>query len=174
MRYPPLILSLATVAALFGLVACSRDVPRSSDRIYALGERAEVGHLTYMAYETQWLPQIGEGAAARVPQHRFFEVRVSAANNGAAETIVPNATLVDDSGNTYDELSAGDGVPAWLGFVRRAQAGETLQGLILFDAPPQHYKLRVTDESADLSATIDIPLSFSSAPLSVPGTDLSR
>lgn len=174
MRYPLLLLSLATVAALFGLVACSRDNSPSSAKVYALGEKAEVGHLTYTAFETQWLPQIGEGTAARVPQHRFFEVRLSAANTGAADTIVPNATLVDDSGHTYEELSAGDGVPSWLGFVRRAKAGETLQGLILFDAPPQHYKLRVTDESADLTATIDIPLSFSGAPLGVPSPDLPR
>jgi hypothetical protein len=165
-------LLLLTSVALLALSACSHDSP-SPTRAYALGQKAEAGHLVYTAYEGQWLPQIGEGTSARVPQHRFFEIRLSATNTGAADAIVPNATLEDDSGHTYEELSDGNGVPSWLGFVRRAKAGETLLGMILFDVPPQHCTLRVSDESGERGALIDIPLSFS-APPGMPAPDLDK
>jgi len=166
----PLLLLAAVV--LLALAACSHD-SASATRAYALGQKAETGHLVYTAYEGEWLPQIGEGTSARVPQHRFFEIRISATNTGAADSIVPNAILEDDSGRTYEELSDGNGVPAWLGFVRRAKAGETLQGTILFDLPPQHCRLRVSDESGERGALIDIPLSFG-PPADVPAPDLGK
>ena len=171
MLRPQWLLPFAAVA-LVALTACSREGP-SPARAYALGQQAEAGHLVYTAYEGQWLPQIGEGIGARVPQHRFFEIRLSAANNGAADAIVPNATLEDDSGRTYEELNDGNGVPAWLGFVRRARAGETLDGMILFDVPPQHYRLRVSEESGERGALIDIPLSFGGPP-AMPASDTTQ
>jgi hypothetical protein len=161
MRHPQSLLLVAAVALL--LNACSQQTP-SPDRVYALGEEVEVGHLTYIVYEGQWLPQIGQGTDARIPQHRYFELHLSAANTGSADALVSNATLEDDAGHTYDELANGDGVPTWLGFVRRARAGETLRGTILYDVPPQHYKLHVTDENGDGGARIDIPLSFTTSP----------
>ena len=39
------------------------------------------------------LTHIGEGVDARVPRHRFFLVRLSAANTLGADIIVPNLTL---------------------------------------------------------------------------------
>lgn len=165
-------LVLCAAIALLALGACSHDSP-SPARAYALGQKAEAGHLVYTAYEGQWLPQIGEGTSARVPQQRFFEIRLSATNTGAADAIVPNATLEDDNGRSYEELSDGNGVPAWLGFVRRAKAGETLQGTILFDVPPQHCRLRVSDESGEHGVLIDIPLSFG-APSEAPAPDLDK
>jgi hypothetical protein len=71
-------------------------------------------------------------------------------------------SLVDDSGNTLQELSNGDGAPQWIGSLRDIRPAETAQGNLLFDAPPKHYKLRVTDESGERAALIDIPLSFNS------------
>ena len=149
---------LAAVTAALLLSACSRrPIPVRS---YPLGEKVALGHISYAIYETQWVPQFGEGPTARIPQHRFFLVRMSAVNSGGEDLIVPNVTVEDDRGNSYPELRNGDGVPQWIGYLRQVRPAETAQGNLVFDAPPAHYKLRITDENEETSAYIDIPLSF--------------
>jgi hypothetical protein len=150
---------LAAVAAVFLLTACSRP---SAPEIhsYSLGEKAKLGHIIYTVYETQWAPQLGEGPAPRIPEHRFFLVRMTATNSGGEELSVPSVTVEDDKGNSYPELSNGDGVPQWIGYLRRVKPAESVQGNLVFDAPPAHYRLRVTDENEENPAYVDIPLSF--------------
>ncbi len=154
---------LLRVPLLLGVVflfsACSDD-NGPPPRTYMMGERAEVGHIIYTVFETQWLTHIGEGADARVPQNRFFLVRLSATNGLGTEVIVPNVTVQDDSGNSYPELTNGEGVPQWIGFLRNVKPAESAQGNLVFDAPPRHYKLKVMDETSERMAFIDIPLSF--------------
>jgi hypothetical protein len=155
----PVIPILAAVIAAFLLNACSPN--RSAQvRTYSLGEKAELGHIIYTVYETQWAPQFGEGPTARVPQHRFFLVRMAAVNSSAVDLIVPNVTIEDDKGNSYPELRDGDSAPAWIGYLRRVKPAESARGNLLFDAPPAHYRLRLTDENEENSAYFDIPLSF--------------
>jgi hypothetical protein len=169
MRHLRLILTLAAVAAVLLLNACSRS-SSSPVRAYTLGEKAELGHIIYRVYETQWAPQLGDGPTARIPQHRFFLVRMTAVNSGGADLIVPSATVEDDKGNSYAELPNGDGVPQWIGYLRKVKPAESAQGNLVFDAPPAHYKLRVTDENDENSAYFDIPLSFGAeVPSDVPG-----
>jgi hypothetical protein len=149
---------LAAVTAALLLSACSRrPIPVRS---YPLGEKVALGHISYAIYETQWVPQFGEGPTARIPQHRFFLVRMSAVNSGGDDLIVPNVTIEDDHGNTYPELKDGDGVPEWIGYLRQVKPAESAAGNLVFDAPPAHYKLRITDENGESAAYIDIPLSF--------------
>jgi hypothetical protein len=137
-------------------------------RTYRMGDKVTLGHLIYTVFETQWLTQIGEGVKARVPQHRFFLVRMSAVNGGSSETLIPNVFLQDDAGNSYTELSSGEGVSQWIGFLRTVRPADSAQGNVLFDAPPRHYKLKVTDESREQTAFIDIPLNFSSDTPDIP------
>ena len=149
---------LAAVTAALFLNACSDRSVRV--RTYSLGEKAELGHIIYTVYETQWMPQFGNGPTARIPQHRFYLVRMAAVNSSGADLIVPNVTVEDDKGNSYPELRDGDGVPVWIGYLRRVKPAESVRGNLLFDAPPAHYKLRITDENEENSAYFDIPLSF--------------
>jgi len=167
MRRLALMPILAAVAAALFLNACSS---RSTGvRTYSLGEKAVLGHIIYTVYETQWVPQFGDGPTARVPEHRFFLVRMSAVNSSSADLIVPNVVVEDDKGNSYPELRDGDGVPDWIGYLRQVRPAESTRGNLLFDAPPAHYKLRVTDENEENSAYFDIPLSFASeVPSEVP------
>ena len=137
-------------------------------RTYSLGERITLGHIVYVVFETQWLTHIGEGTGARIPQHRFFLVRLSAVNGYGTDIIVPNLSIEDDNGNTYPELSSGDGVPQYIGYLRNVKPAESAQGNALFDAPPRHYKMKVTDESGEKIAYVDIPLSFVSESPEVP------
>jgi hypothetical protein len=158
MRHLRLIAILAAVIAALLPSACTR---RSvSDRTYPLGEKLQLGHIIYTVYETQWAPQFGEGPAARIPEHRFFLVRMAAVNGASEDVSVPNVTIEDDKGNSYPELSNGDGVPQWIGYLRQVKPAESVQGNLLFDAPPAHYRLRITDENEENPAYIDIPLSF--------------
>jgi len=123
------VLLAAVVAAVAMLSSCGDGAERSFPvRTYALGERIALGHLVYVVFETQWLTQIGEGADARVPQHRFFLVRLSTVNSLGADVIVPNLVLEDDSGNTYPELSSGEGVPQYIGYLRNVKPAQSAQG----------------------------------------------
>ncbi len=171
MRHTRLIPLLAAVCAIAALGGCSRRSAKIP--AYSMGERVQVGHLIYTVFESQWLVQIGEGLGARVPQNRFFLVRLSVADSGSGELPIPAMTVEDDNGNTYTELTNGEGVPQWMGFLRQVKPAEAVQGNVVFDAPPRHYKLRVQDENEDKSAVIDIPLTFNAempeAP--VPGSD---
>jgi hypothetical protein len=136
-----------------------------------MGDRVELGHLVYTVFETRWIPQIGEGPTARVPQNRFFLIRMSVGNTGSSEILLPNLSIEDDQGNSYPELTEGDGVPQFLGMLHPVTAAQPLVGNVLFDAPPQHYRLRLWDQENQHAALVDIPLSFRSETPEVPAPD---
>ena len=157
MGYPRSILMLAG-AALF-LASCGekpKPVP-----VYGMGEKVTVGHLIYTAFETQWLTQLGQDASARIPQNRFFVVHMTVTNSGGAQATVPNFSLEDDQGGTYPELTNGEQVVNWMGSLKLVAPADSIQGAILFDVMPRHYRLRVFDENNQHSSLIDIPLSLS-------------
>jgi hypothetical protein len=168
MRPFRLVRLLAVVAAAFFFSSCGDSGAKFPVRTYPMGERVPLGHIVYVVFETQWLTQIGEGADARIPQNRFFLVRMSAVNSYGSDVIVPNLMLEDDSGNTYPELSSGEGVPQYIGYLRNVKPADSAQGNALFDAPPRHYKMKISDETGEKIAYIDIPLNFVSETPDVP------
>jgi len=163
------VLLLAALAAAFLPTACSSGEKNLPAHTYNLGERVALGHIVYTVFETQWLTHLGEGAGSRIPQNRFFLVRISATNGLGSEIIAPNLTVEDDRGTTYSELSDGEGVPQWAGFLRSVKPAESAQGNLLFDAPPGHYKLKLADETGERTAYVDIPLSFGAETPEIPG-----
>lgn len=128
--------------------------------VYALGERAQVGSLIYNVFDTQWSVGFGEGAAMRVPANRFLVVRISIANAGGRDLPVPSMALLDDDGNLIEEVTSGERLPNWIGSVRTAHPAEALQGNVVFDVQPRHYKLKISDEDSIKFAYIDLPLNF--------------
>ncbi len=151
----PLCLALPIFTLLSG---CSPGTPIV--RTVHLGEKAYVGQLSYTAFDTQWLVSAGDGPNPRIPQNRFFLIRVNVVNGGRADAAIPTFTLLDDAGQSYSELSSGEGIPNWMGIVRKVKPAESETGNIAFDVPPAHYRLRVNDEIEDRYAYIDIPLTF--------------
>lgn len=147
--------------------ACAPPVT-SETRIHRMGERVTVGSLVYNVFEDQWKAKLGEGDNPRVPRDRFFLVRVSIVNGGTSELPVPPMLLLNDAGQTFSELSDGEGVPNWTGYLRQVKPAETLEGNVVFDVPPRHYRLRVTDENAQKSRDIDLPLNFTSDAQDIP------
>ena len=145
------------VCLLAGCGARSSDLPTRS---HPMGEKVPMGKLTYIVFETEYLTQIGDSPAPRIPQNRFFLVKLSV-SSGASDTVnVAPFQVEDENGNAYPELNNGDGVPEWIGYLRSLKPGETAQGNAVFDAPPRHYRIRVHDEAGEKSALIDIPLTF--------------
>ena len=173
MRQPVSLLKGAALLAVF-FAGCSQ--PSFPVRTYNLGEKVTLGHIIYTVYETQWLTQTGVAPDVRLPQNRFFLVRVNANNTGASDLIVPGISVVDDKGNTYQELQNGDGIPQWIGILRSVHPAESATGNVVFDCPPGHYKLKVTDENGERMAWVDIPLSFTNETpeIPVPGMDQQK
>jgi hypothetical protein len=151
----------AALACLAVLAACKPAPPREAE-LHRMGDRVTAGSLVYNVFEDQWKAQLGEGPDARVPKDRFFLIRLNVVNSGSTDLMVPALTLVDDSGQTYPELSNGDQVPDWTGYLRRVKPADTLQGNVVFDVPPKRYRLRVSDENSQKSSDIEIPLAFPS------------
>ena len=114
---------------------------------------------------------LGDPPDSRVPQNRFFLIRLSAVNATSKDIVVPNFTLEDDKGNSFPEISdETSAVPQYIGYLRRVKPAESAQGHALFDAPPRHYKLKIRDEDSERAAYVDIPLSFTSESPDVPQT----
>ena len=161
---------LGGALALWLATGCGCAPAVAPQAIHRMGERVSAGSLVYNVFETQWKTQLGEGeaGAARIPKDRFFLVRLNVVNGGSSDVMVPTLTLLDDSGQSYTELSDGDQVPVWIGFLRRVKPAETLQGNVVFDVPPKHYRLQVSDENSQKTLDIDIPLSFSTEQPEIP------
>jgi hypothetical protein len=120
-----------------------------------------VGPLVYSVIDSQILTQLGEDAStARTPQSRFHVLTISVSNSSSEDTPIPGLTLVDDAGKEYPEAADGTNVPNWLGVVRKVAGAQTEQGNILFDAPAQHYRLRLSDEADPTEFSIDVPLTY--------------
>src|SRR5215831_20328634 len=148
MRLVRLLVPLALYCAAAILIGCSS--PAGGNSIipnYSMGERAQAGQLIFTVFENRWMPQIGAGTTARIPANRFFLLRLSIVNSGSNEVAAPPLTLVDDTGQRYPELSDGDGVPQWMGYLRRVKPADTLTGNIVFDVTPRHYKLEISDDT---------------------------
>jgi hypothetical protein len=125
-----------------------------------MGDKVLLGRLIYTVYETQWLTQIPQEPSPRVPQNRFFLVRMSVVNSGGNAVISPHVTIEDGKGNQFEEVSNGEGVPQWIGYLRQVQPADTAMGNLVFDAPPARYQLRLADEEESKFALVDLPLSF--------------
>jgi hypothetical protein len=141
------------------LAGCSR-VPARKTSIYQTGDRAPVDKLNYSIVDTQILTRLGEDSSVRTPRDRFYVIEFSVFNSGTQDAAIPALTLVDDAGNTYNELADGSGVARWLGVVRHVAANQTETGTVVFDAPASHYKLKLTDDTDSDDVFVDLPLSF--------------
>jgi hypothetical protein len=149
-------------AAVFALLAagCSSGGKKES-QIFPAGEKVAAGPLVYSVIDSQVLTQLGDDpTSTRTPQHRFYVMTISVSNASSEDVPVPGLTLVDDAGKEYPEAADGTNVPNWLGVVRKAGAAQTDQGNVLFDAPAQHYRLRLTDETDSKELSIDVPLTY--------------
>jgi len=75
-------------------------------------------------------------------------------------------SLVDSRGERHAELTNGEGLTDWLGFLRQVKPADTEGGRILFDVPVASYRLRVVNDAEpenERAALVDIPLQLGPA-----------
>ena len=162
-----LLFSLLLAMLLFSS-ACKSKKVAPGVLTFRMGERVTVGPVIYNILHAEWKPSLGDGSGARAPQNRFLVLRVSITNNGTKDIGVPLLNLYEPNGKQHRELDDIQDYPGWLGLYRMLKRQETLQGVIVFDAPPGAYKLQVTDggEPGDeIIAYVDIPLNPDSDPI---------
>jgi hypothetical protein len=175
-------LSTLLCAAALGLAACSSandstNARTEQVRVVQAGEKAVAGHLSYSVLDFQVMPQLGEDPNPRIPHDRFLLVQLAVTNTSNVDNPIPTIELVADSGKTFEELTDGNGVTNWLGIVRHVGAGQTERGVVAFDAPAAHYKVRFKDETATNEILMDLPLNFEHEKVNdafVPSTDLPQ
>jgi hypothetical protein len=156
--FAPSSAALIAIALLAG--GCS-SLAKKEAQVFPAGEKVTVGPLIYSVIDSQVLTQLGDDpATARTPKNRFHLMAIIVSNSSSEDVAIPGLTLVDDSGKEYPELADGANVPNWLGVVRRAAAAQTEQGNVLFDAPAQHFRLRLTDDTDAKELSIDVPLNY--------------
>jgi hypothetical protein len=155
-------LSACLLMAAAGLVfsGCSSSPASLPLNTYLMGEKVELGRLSYTIFETQWMTHLGDASMPRVPQNRFLLIRLSAVNSGSTDAPFPNVTIQDDHGKVFEEVTNGESVPQWTGYLRTVKSTDSIQGNVVFDAPPAHYKLKILDETGTKAALIDLPLTF--------------
>ncbi len=128
-----------------------------------MGDKVQLGPLVYHVTEADWKTQLGEFPSVRMPERRFLLIRISVTNGGGATVTIPQAELENASGETFQELTDGAGVPEWIGLLRSLKPAATDQGVIAFDVPANEYRLRLTD-GADVEHArvvyVKVPLSF--------------
>ena len=158
---------LLVVSAVALQMGCEKPAPVN---VYRLGERVQVGPLIYNVLEANWRAQIGDGSSMRTPSHRFLVIHLTVTNSGAQESTGPALAIVDQTGRSVDESMDGEGVPNWLGMIRKMKPAETLDGAILFDADPKSYKLKLDDGSGAARWMVELPLQFDAGQSTVPST----
>ncbi len=148
------------LAATWALVGCSNEPVKETVRTVPAGDKAAVGHLTYNVVDQQILTQLGDETSPRVPHDRFILIQVAVSNSSNVDNPIPAIELVSDSGQTFNEQTDGTGVTNWFGLARHVGSGQTERGVVVFDAPAAHYKIRFTDEAMDKEVMADLPLSY--------------
>lgn len=153
--------SLLAVCLLM-VQACNKSNHGAQLGTFRMGERVEAGSLVYTVVDAQWPHELAEGAKA--PQHRYLRIRVSVTNSGGNAMEIPPFELEDAEGTRIQEVTDGLGsLEGRLGMLRSVQPAQTEQGLIVFDAPMQAYKLVLSD-GGDLEkerhALVDIPVNL--------------
>src|SRR5438045_3477405 len=136
--------ALMCSSALF-FTACQKSQVAGTQ--FAMGERVPVGQMTYSVVESEWKTQLGESFKIRSPENRFLLIKLSVTNGTGQDASIPLLTLEASNGQTYRELSDGEGVVNWFGLLRTISPGQTQQGAIVFDVPLTSFKLRVPDIS---------------------------
>jgi hypothetical protein len=162
--------AMFAAACALALSGCQRSA--APERVGTLGVPLAVGQLTYTAVETEWRDSIESPKGPRIPKSRFLLVNMTVVNASAEQKAIPLLQVVDAKGEVHPEISEGDGVTDWMGYLRMLQPGESRSGRLLFDVPQAACKLRISsggDPESEQTALIELPLQFNSEVPRVPG-----
>lgn len=151
-----------TLLVLVGLTGFGCGQNARSSSAFKMGERIEVGGLVYTVLEADWRNQLGEGAEAQLPKHRFLLIKVAVTNGAGQQRDIPLLHIEDARKNSYMELSEVKDLSGWLGMIRLLPPGGIEDGWMVFDAPPGNYQLRLVSREGEdeVSRYVEIPLTL--------------
>jgi hypothetical protein len=151
--------AVVVMILITGLSCRSRNQPPKI--VHAIGERVQVGQLSYEILEADWKDHLGDLAAPRISRNKFLLIQLKVTNTGGTEAAIPLLSLEDPQGQSYMESTEGAGVPEWLGLWRNLAPRASEQGRVIFDVPSARYILRVSDgeePEMEKTAMIEIPV----------------
>src|SRR4051794_5661830 len=96
-----LLLAAAGVCVL-SASSCSKSSDPSILGTFRMGEKIQMGGISYTILETQWKPALTDSGAGRPPKDRYLFVRISATNGGGAVANIPAFTIVGPNDRTYN------------------------------------------------------------------------
>ncbi|MBC8168046.1 MAG: DUF4352 domain-containing protein [Bryobacteraceae bacterium] len=144
------------------LVGCGKQIDPSMIGTFRMGEKVQVGALTYTILEAEWKTALVEGGGGPTPQNRYMLVRISVTNGGGTVAAIPSFQLQGANRAIYTELTQGlQDLPNWLGVLRSVSPAQTEQGYVVFDAPLGAYKLAISDGGevgSEKFAYVDMPV----------------
>lgn len=163
-RFPGLVALLFSALSISGCSNASVEIPKESvpSIIYQMGQRAQLGTLTYNVLETNWKSQLGGGPSAQIPKNRYLLVKLTITNGGGQSSSIPEMALLNAAEQSFQEITEGvESVPKWLGVLRNLAPVQTEEGIVVFDVPLGAYKLQISDGGeigSENKALIEIPL----------------
>ena len=132
---------------------------------FKMGEKVQVGGLIYTALESEWKPLLGTIMTPKGPGNRFLIIRMNITNSAGEQRHAPLLSIVTDKEKNDEVMELAEGVelPNWLGILRTLAPAATDDGMIVFEARPGNYLLKVNDggePGQEKIAYIEIPLSM--------------
>ncbi len=154
----------ALTMILFNLVGCNKETAPPILGTFRMGERIQVGPMTYNVLESRWKPALRDDGTGKPPKERYLLVKLTATNGGGSPGAIPSFTIVNARGESYTEVNEGvQDVPNYLGIIRKVQPAQTEEGWIVFDAPVGAYQLMISDNGepgSEKYARVDLPVSL--------------
>src|SRR4051794_28133731 len=90
------ILSVAALTLIVSnLAGCSRESPPPILGTFHMGERIQVGPMTYNVLEARWKPALRDDGSGKPPRERYLLVKLTATNGGGSTDTIPSLTIVN-------------------------------------------------------------------------------
>ena len=78
-------LSVAALTLIvFNLAGCSKESPPPTLGTFHMGERIQVGPMTYNVLESRWKPALRDDGTGKPPKERYLLVKLTATNGGGS------------------------------------------------------------------------------------------
>lgn len=111
----------------------------SSSNTHAIGEQFQVGYTQYKVLSKKWQQQLGNGYFGSTADGRYLLVRVQVKNLDREERLVPQFTLVDETGAEYKESSDSMYLGKEAPLLKSLNPSVQTKLTALFDVPPEHH-----------------------------------
>jgi hypothetical protein len=151
----------ATVLCALALAGCGKKFDPSIIGTFRMGERIQIGSMTYTVLEAQYKPALTDAGTGKPPKDRYLFIRVSVTNGGGEVVGIPPFGLTGPKGDHHAEITEGlEDVQNHLGVLRMLPPAQTEQGWVIFDAPIAAYRLLISDggePGSEKFARVDIP-----------------